>query len=446
MTRGRILVIDDDPAVVDLLTESLSAEGFECAGETHPLAGISRLEESGYDVVVSDVEMPGIRGIELLQKIHTARPEQLVLLMTAFGSIELAMASVRAGARDFIAKPFPIEALVRAIDRAIEDRSLRREIVRLRARTDSADGEAPLARSAAMIRTLERARRAAAAGTAVLLTGETGTGKSLLARYIHQKSSRNEGPYLEINCAAIPPALLESELFGARRGAFSGAVDDREGFFVRASGGTLFLDEIGELSPEAQAKLLHAAEKKVVSPLGSTSEVAVDTRLVVATHRDLEAMVAEGTFRKDLYYRINIVRIEVPPLRDRKEDIVPLAERFLERAITRQSSPVRGFSGRALRLLLRHPWRGNVRELENVVERAVALAEHDALLPEDLDLEETTDSFSLARAAADGLTLEAAQRAYIQYVVDQHDGNKAAAARALGITSQTLYKKLGGDA
>jgi DNA-binding NtrC family response regulator len=445
VTRGRVLVLDDDPAVVELLTESLRAEGFDCEGETRPWAALAKVEGSSYDVVVSDVEMPELRGIELLQKIHAVRPEQLVLLMTAFGSIELAMAAVRAGACDFIAKPFPIEALVRAIDRAIEDRTLRRELVRLRARVDRGGDEAPLARSPAMIRTLERARRAATAGTAVLLTGETGTGKSLLARYIHERSSRNQGPYLEVNCAAIPPTLLESELFGARRGAFSGAVDDREGFFVRASGGTLFLDEIGELSPEAQAKLLHAVEKKTVLPLGGTSEVSIDTRLIAATHRALEAMVAEGSFRKDLYYRIHIVRIEVPPLRDRKEDILPLAERFLERAIDRQGSPVRGFSARAVRLLLRHPWPGNVRELENVVERAVALAEHDALLPHDLDLEEPSESFSLARAATDGLTLEAAQRAYIRHVVERYEGNKAAAARALGITRQTRYKKLGDD-
>lgn len=442
----RILVIDDDSAVVDYLCESLEAHGYAAVGATSSLDALSRIKTEDFDLVISDVEMPELRGVDLLEAVLEAKPTQLVLLITAYGSVEMAVAAVRAGACDFLTKPFKIEALLHAIERAFSERMLRREVVRLRAALTQSDAPKQLvAKSRAMRRVVDLARRVASTNTSILITGETGSGKSVLARFIHESSPRRTEPFLQLNCAAVPPTLAEAELFGVRRGAFTDAREDRKGLFVAAGGGTLFLDEIGELSLEVQAKLLHVLETGTVRPLGGSAEVRTKARIIAATNRPPEALLREGKFRPDLYYRINVVRIDVPPLRERKDDILPLVDTLLARASEKHDRPLIGISAKALKRLVRHSWPGNVRELTNVVERAVAMAEHDTILPEDLDFPDAPgDPTPVLDAAAEGgLSLEEVERAYIQRVVDAQGGNKAAAARQLGITRRTLYRKLG---
>jgi DNA-binding NtrC family response regulator len=445
----RILVVDDESAVVDYLCESLSARGYQAVGVTSSREALARIKDEAFDLVISDVEMPEIRGAELLGAILDAKPAQLVLLITAYGSVETAVAAVRAGACDFLTKPFKIEALLHAIERAFSERMLKREIVRLRAAITHPDGpRTVVAKSIAMRRILDVARRAAGTNTSVFLTGETGCGKSVLARFIHDQSPRREQPFVQLNCAAVPSALAESELFGVRRGAFTDAREDREGLFVSAASGTLFLDEIGELALDVQAKLLHVLETGMVRPLGAGAEVSTKARIMAATNRSPEILLREGKFRPDLYYRINVVRIEVPPLRERRDDIVPLVDTLLAQASDKHGRPLIGISAKALKLLVRHTWPGNVRELANVVERAVAMAEHDTILPEDLDFLPGIGSGepnpAMDGALENSLSLEEVERAYIRRVVDAQGGNKAAAAKLLGITRRTLYRKLDG--
>ncbi|GHH01130.1 sigma-54 dependent transcriptional regulator [Comamonas sp. JC664] len=443
--RKRLLVLDDDAGVVDFLCESLDARGYEAVGRTSPEEALSLFERESFDLVITDVEMPRMRGTEVLEALLTRKPGQLVVLITAFGSVELAVAAVKAGACDFVTKPFNMDALVLTLERAFRERQLRREIVRLRA---AVPGDTPgglVARSAAMQKALEVSRRAGRSDATVLLTGETGTGKSSLARFIHESSNRRAQPFLQLNCAALPTSLAESELFGARRGAYTDAREDRAGVFVSAGGGTLFLDEVGELSLEVQAKLLQALETGRVRPLGASTETPVRARVLAATNRPLETLLREGRFRADLYYRLNVIRIEVPPLRERREDILPLVDFFLGRLGEQQSREVLGVSASALKRLMAHAWPGNVRELANLLERAVALADHDTLVPEDFDLPGGDDSgltSLLSRASGEDAPLEEVERAYVRRVVEAQGGNKAAAARILGINRRTLYRKL----
>jgi DNA-binding NtrC family response regulator len=447
MAKRTLLVLDDDPAVVDYLCDVLIENGFEVTGTTSPRDALDRLRSESFDLVITDVEMPEMRGTELLESILELNPSQLVVLITAFGSIELAVASVRAGASDFVAKPFKIEALLFAIERAFRDRQMRREIVRLRTAQASFVGSGQLvAKSSIMRRVLEDARRAARTNSTVLLTGETGTGKSAVARYIHEMSAHAQGPFYQVNCASLPAPLAESELFGVRRGAFTDAREDRPGAFVAATGGTLFLDEIGELPLEVQAKLLHALENGTIRPLGGSAEVDVCCRILAATNRPLETLLREGQFRPDLYYRLNVIRIEVPPLRERREDIGPLVDLFLTRSGDRQLRPVIGVAAAAMRRLVGYAWPGNVRELANVLERAVALGTHDTLLPEDLDFPRGGGMEPyMADDAGNGMRrLRDVERSYARHVVQSQGGNKAAAARILGINRRTLYRLLEG--
>lgn len=442
--RARLLVVDDDAAVVDYLVDALGDEGYAASGTTSPEQALQQISQSEYDLVIADVEMPTMRGPALMAAIHARKPVQLVLLVTAFGSIELATRAVREGACDFLAKPFTIEALVHAIERALRERQLRREIVRLRRRVEADEDDSLVAESAAMRRVVDLARRAAKTGSTVLLTGESGVGKGAVAAFLHRQSGRRR--LVQVNCAALPAALIESELFGVRRGAFTDAREDRPGLFVEADGGTLLLDEIGELPIEVQAKLLHALETRTVRPLGATAGVEVDVRLVAATNRALESDVRAGRFRADLYHRLNVIRVAIPPLRERREDILPLVDRMLPRLCERVRGATLGLSAPALRWLLEYDWPGNVRELAHVLERAVALAEHDSIVIEDIRTEPVGSEAggdSLAEAAQRGATLAEVESAYVQRVLERVDGNKAQAARILGIDRRTLYRKLG---
>lgn len=441
-SAASLLVVDDDPSVVEFLCEMLGERGYRVRGLTEARAALHAAQEASWDLLIADVEMPELRGVDLvaaLQRLASAPP---VLLMTAFGNIELAVQAVRSGACDFLAKPFRIEALYEAVERALRERLVRRELVRLRPVTPPVAGSL-VARSAAMLRIVDLAQRAARTVATVLLTGESGTGKGRLARYLHEQSAERRGPFVAVSCAELPANLIESELFGVRKGAFTDARQSRDGLFVAASGGTLFLDEIAELPLEAQAKLLTVLESGQVRPLGTTVARPVKVRIVAATNQPIESLVREGRFRADLFYRLNVIRIDLPPLRQRCEDLPALVDHLLGRVCERHGRALLGISVAAIRKLEAHDWPGNIRELSNVIERAVALTEHEVLVPEDFDLcMEMNLEQMLSDGARSGTPLAEIERAYIRAVLKENGGNKAAAARALSIDRSTLYRKM----
>jgi DNA-binding NtrC family response regulator len=444
--QPRLLVVDDDPGIVDYLLDMLRQADYSVAGYTGTAEALDAIAAEPFDLVISDVEMPGMRGLELMAAIHRQRPEQLVLLMTAFGSIDLAMQSVRAGACEFLTKPFRIEDLYTAVKRALQNRQMRRTAVRIGSANANGDDRVFTAHSPRMRQMITLAKRASAVNSTILLTGESGTGKSAVARWIHESSQRRQGPFVSVNCAALPQTLVESELFGARKGAYTDARQDRPGLFVQADSGTLFLDEIAELPLEIQPKLLQALESGKIRALGDTQETAVNIRLIAATHQPLAQRVNERLFRADLYHRLNVINLEIPPLRERKEDLDDLVDTLSRRisASLGKALPV-NISAEVLRWIRAYHWPGNVRELANTLERAIALTEHDTLLLEDLAqasrLPESGDF--LQNAMAQGWTLEDVERAYMRHVLDVTGGNKIQAARILGMDRSTLYRKLG---
>jgi DNA-binding NtrC family response regulator len=442
----RVLVVDDDPGVVDELVETLRERGYVARGTVSAAEALDIVTVEGVDLVVADVVMPEMRGDELLRRIHAQRSDQLVVLMTAFGSIEQGVAAIQSGACDFIAKPFSSDQLLVAVERALREPQMMREIVRLR-RPSSADSPAIVCRSVAMQHVVDLARRAGASDVTVLITGESGVGKGVVARAIHAESRRAAEAFVNLNCAAIPEPLAEAELFGVRRGAYTDAKADREGLFVRASAGTLFLDEIGELSLALQPKLLHALEARTVRPVGGVDEVPVSTRLIAATNTPLEHAVAEGRFRADLYHRLNVVRIEIPPLRARIEDLSGLVDQILPQVAARLGRPVNGVSASAMRWMTSYTWPGNVRELANTLERAVALAQHDVLLAADVrpPAPPPPDADDLDTWARREAPLAEVEAAYVRKVLRSVDFNKARASRILGIDRRTLYRKLAPD-
>jgi len=437
-----LLVVDDDPDVVAWLVEMFLARGHKAEGCLSADAALQRLERAPVDVVVSDLEMPGCRGIELLERIRRSYPEVLVILITAFGSVETAMQAVHSGAADFLTKPFHFEALELAVEQALGKRDLKREVVRLRSRmAQRAVKGGIVAESASMKRIIELLERAAGSNVPVLLTGESGTGKGRLARFVHDESPRRKGPFVQLNCAALPASLAEAELFGARAGAFTDARKDRPGLFEQADGGTLFLDEIGELPLEVQPKLLQALETLHVRPVGGASEVRVDVRVIAATNQPLEVALREQRFRPDLYFRLNVVRAEVPPLRERREDLGPLLDQLLAESCQRHGRTVIGVEAQARERLMRHEWPGNVRELANAIERAVALGRGEILRLDDLALDGIKPAAVGAMDEAE-LTLEEVERRHVRRTLDAVGGNKSEAARKLGIDRRTLYRKL----
>jgi DNA-binding NtrC family response regulator len=438
-----LLIVDDDASMVTWLEEELRDADYAVHGVTSAKEALSVLDEAPYDVVVSDVVMPEMRGPALLREILTRRPSQPVILMTAFGTIELAVESVRAGASDFIAKPFLIEALRLSIERILREQQLRKEIGRLRGRLTDDAASGFIARSEAMQRVLSKARRAATADLPVLICGESGVGKTALARFIHAASERSRAAFVELNCASIPFNLVEAELFGVRRGAFTDARESRPGLFEAAHQGTLFLDELGELGIDVQPKLLHAIETGRVREVGGTKEKECSVRLIAATNRPLEQALREGRFRADLYHRVNVLRIDIPPLRERPEDVEVLIDVLLERASGRVGREPVGLSRTARRFLLSQAWPGNVRELTNAIERAVALSEHDLLLVEDFEVSSARASRTLAEQVMDAeMTLAQLERLYLKRVLQKTRGNKTMAAQLLGLERRTVYRKV----
>ncbi len=443
--RAVILVVDDDAAMRDYLREELEHERFRVETAGSARAGIERVKQGGVDLVVSDVKMPDLDGLDLLREVREVHPAPHVITITAFGSIDTAIRAVKLGAFDYITKPFEIEQLVLVIEKALSEVALRSEVARLREEVArSVRFENIIGQSRAMQDIFALIRRVAASQASVLITGESGTGKELVARAIHAHSPRAARPFVAINCAAIPETLLESDLFGYKRGAFTDARADKPGLFVEASGGTLFLDEIGELPLPLQPKLLRVLQEREVRPLGATKSERVDVRVLTATNRQLEKRLKEGRFREDLFYRLNVIHIDLPPLRDRIEDVLPLAEHFLARSARRASKSIHGFRESAKKILLGYGWPGNVRELENVVERAVALAEGEIVSAEDMPpaMRDRKNQDRLTTALAQGLTLDELEREYIQRVLEAEGGNKTRAAQRLGLDRKTLYRKL----
>ncbi len=445
--HATVLVVEDDPAMRDLLVEDLGEGGFRVEAAAGGRAGVARVREGGIDVVVSDLRMPDLDGFDLLRDLKAAEPSPHVIVITAFGSIDTAIRAVKLGAYDYLTKPFDPEALVLALDQALSERGLRQEVARLRRELARPYGlDNMVGRSPAMQEVFGLIARLAEATATVLITGESGTGKELVARAIHYNSPRAKRSFVAVNLAAIPETLVESELFGHKRGAFTDARNDRDGLFVEASGGTIFLDEVAEIPPALQAKLLRVLQEREVRPVGATRSEKVDVRVIAATNRDLEARLREGLFREDLYYRLNVVHVELPPLRGRVEDILPLAEHFLARVTARATGgrPAPRLAHATAKLLLAYPFPGNVRELENLMERAVALCAGDEIGVDDLppQVRERRGADSLGGALARGLTLAELEREYIERVLVAEGGNKTRAATRLGLDRKTLYRKL----
>jgi DNA-binding NtrC family response regulator len=445
--RGRVLVVDDDASMCELLEAGLQRRDFEVVSSTSAVRAYQLLSAQDFDVVVTDLNMAGMNGIELCARIASDGSDVPVVVITAFGSLETAVAAIRAGAYDFITKPLEIDALELTLDRAVQHRKLRQEVSRLQQAVSDASHLGELVgASPAIKRVYDLIDRVAQTDASVLITGESGTGKELVARALHARSKRASGPFVAINCSAMPAALLESELFGHAKGAFTDARTAHMGLFLQANGGTLFLDEIGEMALELQPKLLRALQERSIRPLGSDGEVSFDARVVTATNRDLETAVEEKRFREDLFYRINVIHVALPPLHARGSDVLLLAQYFLGRFAAQFNKPVRGLSAPVAEKLMTYAWPGNVRELQNAIERAVALTRGEQLVIEDLPekIREYRRSHVLITSddPSELVPLEEVERRYILRVLETLGGNRTLTARTLGLDRKTLYRKL----
>jgi two-component system response regulator AtoC len=442
-----LLLVDDDQSLCETLAIGLKRRSCHVTWKTSAVEALRALEEGDFDVVVTDLNMREMSGIELCERVAANRPDVPVVVLTAFGNLDTAVAAIRAGAYDFISKPVEVDALAISVDRAAKHRQLRAEVKRLRLEVERQPrSEELLGESTAMQGVQDLIARVAPSEASVLVSGESGTGKELVARAIHRQSRRSCGPFVAINCAAVPEPLLESELFGHARGAFTDAKEAHQGLFVEAKGGTLFLDEIGDMPIGLQPKLLRVLQERVVRPLGAKADVPVDVRIVAASNRDLETAIEEKRFREDLYYRINVIHVVLPALRARVGDILPLAVHFVRRFAEQSGKSVKGVSKEAAEKLVGYAWPGNVRELQNSIERAVALARFEDVRVDDLPEKIRDYRFSHVVVAASDPTelvpLEEVERRYILRVLEAVGGNKTAAARVLGLERKTLYRKL----
>ncbi len=448
----KLLVVDDEPGLRRMCQILFRREGIEVvlAPGCRPAVEAIRQAPLPFPVVLTDLAMPDGSGLDVLAEAKKRSPLTEVILITAHSTVENAIRAMRSGAYDFVTKPFEPAELVALVGKALEKQAMAAENQRLRARVSHLSDPDVVGRSEAMRRVLDLVGRIADTRTTVLITGESGTGKELIARAIHEKSARSAQPFLVINCGALPEALMESELFGHERGAFTGAATRHTGLFREAHGGTILLDEIGELPSSLQVKLLRVLQERQVRPVGSTQEATVDVRVLAATNRDVEADVKEGRFRQDLYYRLNVIRVELPPLRDRREDIPPLTERFVRRFAAEIGKDVLGLTPDALKALQRYTFPGNVRELENIVERAVALAGSRAIglgdLPEEVSGMAAGTRPSLLELPEEGCELDdvlgEVERRLLLDALDRTGGVRKAAARLLGITFRSLRYRL----
>jgi two-component system, NtrC family, response regulator HydG len=446
--KKTILVVDDDSAHLTMLRTLIGGWGYTIAEADDGESAILQVRERPFDLILMDIRMLKVSGIEALAEIKAFNPSIPVVIMTAFSSVETAVAALKKGAYDYLTKPLDFEKLKLTIERAMEHVHLQEENRILKAHLGQQfDRQNMIGRSRAMLNLLETVAQVAPSEATVLITGASGTGKELIAGAIHYNSARLDGPFVKINCSAITETLLESELFGHEKGAFTGADRQKEGRFVQAHGGSLFLDEVSEMSLTMQVKLLRVIQERELTRVGGDAVLKVDVRVIAATNRDLKEMVQEGTFREDLYYRLNVVELKIPPLSQRKEDIPLLAQHFLERFAEKNHKEVKGFTPEAMDHFIRYPWPGNVRELMNAVERGVVLTrgeylDVDTLPAIDGDENQAANGETIIFEAGEDATLDEVERVAILKTLEVTGGNKSAAARSLGITRKTLHKKL----
>ncbi len=435
--KGRILIVDDETVVRDSLASWFDSEGYETGVAAGGREALTAIQKTQYDLALLDIKMPGMDGMELQKKLREADPELTVIIMTGYASVETAVQALKAGAYDYITKPIDPDELVHLVSNALGHKRYRRELEQLRANLEEVYPDTRLiGNSPAMRKVLESIEMVAPTDTTVLIYGESGTGKELVARAIHAASPRRHMPMVTIHCGALTETLLESELFGHERGAFTGAQYRKKGKFEVADGGTVFLDEISDISLKTQTDLLRVLQEKEIVRVGGTQQIHVDFRCIAATNKSLEELVKAGTFRPDLYYRLKVFAIDLPPLRERREDIPLLAAHFVRKFATAMNKPAPKLSPAAVDVLLAHDWPGNVRELENAVERAMVIGRGAEIEPADFP-------FQLqARSAGGGQTLEEVERAHIERVLRETEGNLSRAARLLAIDRTTLYNKL----
>ncbi|MEE9443089.1 MAG: sigma-54 dependent transcriptional regulator [candidate division Zixibacteria bacterium] len=442
---NRIFVVDDEESMCNFMAIMLQKEGYEVETSTNGNDAVKRICDNDYDLVITDMMMPEMSGLELLNQVKDKKEHQDFIVMTAFASVESAIEAMKLGACDYITKPFKIDEIKLAIEKVVSHNIIVGENISLRKQLAQTQGlDSIVGISEPIIRLKELIKQVARADSTVLIRGESGTGKDLVARGLHLISDRSDGRFVSINCAAIPETLLESELFGHGKGAFTGAVKAKEGQFKVADGGTFFLDEIGDTSPSIQAKLLRVLEEKKITPIGETTPISVDVRLITATNANLEQEVKEGRFRADLYYRLNVIPIHIPPLRERADDIPLLIDFFVNKFCRRHGLEKKEIQPEVYSLLSAYFWPGNVRELENTIERAVLLSKDNILAPASFPDNVVTGKQDSLVGPADQKTppLEFIEKAYIHWVLDQSDGNKSKAAKVLGIDASTLYRKL----
>jgi DNA-binding NtrC family response regulator len=446
-TQPSVLVIDDESGILDTLRILLKNSGFTVATAQGGKPGLEALRSMSPDIVLTDIRMPQVSGIDILEAVKQQDAQTPVVLMTAQAELKSAIQAVNRGAFYYILKPFANDELVAILRRAAETRALRSENLHLKReirRRERRGGVVPIGRSKRFMEVITLAEQVAPTESTVLIQGESGTGKEVVARYLHELSGRSEGPFFSINCGALPEGLLESELFGHVKGSFTGAVRDKQGLFAAARGGTFFLDEIGEMKPSTQVKLLRVLQEREALPVGGVEPEPVDVRVIAATNKDLEEELRRGTFRSDLFYRLNVIAMQLPPLRERRDDIPLLAEAFLQRiAEERALAPVR-LAPEALDAIMAYDWPGNVRELENALEHAAILARDEEITPDCLPERITARRAEplVGEKAHDNPTLEHIERAYIMWVLQNEGGNKSRAAQVLGIDPSTLYRKL----
>ena len=443
--KKSVLIVEDEAKLRRLLELQLSEEGFEVLSAENAETGLQILGKEQIDIVLSDFKLPGMTGLEFLQSARRTNVTLPIILMTAFGTVESAVDAMKAGANDYVVKPFSLAEIVMVIRKELEAHDLREENRSLREALGAKYAyKNIIAASEKMQAVLALIERAAPTNSTVLLGGESGVGKDLFARAIHEHSQRASGPFVKINSTAIPENLLESELFGYEKGAFSGATAPKPGKFEAADKGTLFLDEIGDVPPATQVKLLRVLQEREFERLGSTKTIKVDVRLIAATNRDLRAALEEGTFREDLYYRLNVIAIDIPPLRDHKDDIPALAEFFLERYARESGKPIRSIAPEAMRMLLDYHWPGNIRELQNIVERGVALAAGNILTVADMYLDYAARKQGQNQTALlpPNMTLDQWEEEAIREALRQSNGNKSQAARTLGLSRNAIRYRL----
>ena len=439
--KSRVLVADDDPDARSGLVTALEADGFEVTQAEDGTAALARFEATGADVLVTDLQMPGMDGIELIHRVHAIAPEVVMVLVTAHGDVETAVRAMQEGAEHYLLKPIHLDELLVVIHRALERHTLKTETVDLRARLkDRLKFDNIIGNSPAIQEVLNVIEQVAPTKTSVLITGESGTGKELVAQAIHENSPRAHAPFVKLHCAALAATLLESELFGHERGSFTGAVARREGRFKQADGGTLFLDEIGEISGAIQVKLLRFLQERSYERVGGNETQTVDVRIIAATNRDLASEVLAGKFREDLYYRLNVLNVDVPPLRARPSDVMPLAEHFLVRFAKENGKHITGFSDDAIERITTYRWPGNIRELENVIERAVVMCDGSKLSAKHLPAGVGAAPRGAVRIP--GSTLEEIEKYSILTTLEACHGKTSAAAQMLDISPRKIQYKL----